>query len=59
MTKIEMAAAIEALQRCVVRLQADVERLKNPWAQPYFSMGNAFSNMPDTPFPKGRQRDPG
>ena len=33
MTKIEMAAAIEALQRSVVRLQADVERLKNPWTR--------------------------
>ena len=58
MTKADMAAAIEALQRSVVRLQADVERLKNPWAQPYFNM-NMFSNMPDGPFPKGRQRDSG
>lgn len=53
MTKPEMAAAIEALQRVVVRLEADVERLKNPWAQGCYGM---FSNMPDTPFPKGRQR---
>jgi len=36
MTKIETAAAIEALQRSVVRLQADVERLKTPsWAQSF------------------------
>jgi hypothetical protein len=46
------------LQRSVVRLQADVERLKNPWAQPYFNMNTMSSNMPDGPFPKGRKRDP-